>query len=304
MSSSRASMFAAAFCAAALAAAGAAAQTPSPGPRLFSDSALTVGDRISVEVIGHGPDLVFIPGLASSTETWRATAERLRWRYRLHLVQIAGFAGEPARGNGMGDVLAPTAEAIDAYIVAQKLAPAVVIGHSLGGTIALYLAEHHSADLKKALIVDAFPFFAAVMMGPSATVDQVRPMVQRLASAPPPTAEARSKMIEPMVTGDADRARIVAWGEASDPAVVQHALADDLLLDLRAGLPTITTPITVLYPDNVSLGAPVGAADKIYGAAFAGLPRVILKRVDGSRHFIMFDQPAAFAADLDAFLAS
>ena len=304
MSSFSASMFAGAICAAALAAAAAAAQTPPPAPRLFGDSALTVRDRISIEVIGHGPDLVFIPGLASSRETWRATAERLRGRYRLHLIQIAGFAGEPARGNGTDDVLAPTAEAIDAYIVAQRLAPAVVIGHSLGGTIALYLAEHHPADLKKALIVDAFPFFAAVMMGPSATVDQVRPMVRRLASAPPPTAEARSKMIEPMVTGDADRARIVAWGEASDPAVVQHALADDLLLDLRAGLPAITTPITVLYPDNVSLGAPVGAADKIYGAAFAGLPHVILRRVDGSRHFIMFDQPAAFAADLDAFLAS
>src|SRR5450432_17883 len=110
--------------------------------RLFADSRLMVGDRISVEVIGAGPDLIFIPGLASSRETWRASAERLRGRFRLHLIQVAGFAGEPARANATGDVLIPTAEAIDAYIVETKLAPATLIGHSLGGTIALYLAEH------------------------------------------------------------------------------------------------------------------------------------------------------------------
>ena len=45
--------------------------------RLFTDSRLVVRDRITVEVVGQGPDLVFIPGLASSRETWRATAERL-----------------------------------------------------------------------------------------------------------------------------------------------------------------------------------------------------------------------------------
>ena len=63
--------------------------------RLFPDSKLVPGDRISVEVVGRGPDLIFVPGLASSRDTWRATAERLKGRYRLHLVQVAGFAGDP-----------------------------------------------------------------------------------------------------------------------------------------------------------------------------------------------------------------
>ena len=75
-----------------------------PSLKLFSDSRLVRGDRISVEVVGQGPDVVLIPGLASSRETYRRTAERLRGRYRLHLVQVAGFAGEPAAANASGPV--------------------------------------------------------------------------------------------------------------------------------------------------------------------------------------------------------
>src|ERR1700749_1850920 len=120
--------FLAAFSLAAILAGPAAAQTPTDPNRLFADSKLVVRDRFSDEIVGKGPDLVLIPGLASSRVTWKATAERLRGHYRLPLIQTAGFAGEPARANAGGEVLIPTAEAIDAYLVEQKLTPATLIG--------------------------------------------------------------------------------------------------------------------------------------------------------------------------------
>ena len=52
-------------------------------------------DRLSVEVVGQGHDVILIPGLASSREVWRATADRLKATHTVHLVQLAGFAGEP-----------------------------------------------------------------------------------------------------------------------------------------------------------------------------------------------------------------
>jgi len=121
----------------ALAAPAVAAQAADPN-KLFADSKVVDRDRFSDEIVGKGPDPVFIPGLASSRSTWKASAERLRGRYRLHLIQIAGFAGEPSRANAAGDVLVPTAEAIEAYMVEQKLTPATAIGHSFGGTALLY----------------------------------------------------------------------------------------------------------------------------------------------------------------------
>ena len=287
-----------------LAVGAASAQAPAPTPpRLFADSRLETSDRISVEVVGEGPDLVLIPGLASSRETWRATAERLRGRYRLHLVQVAGFAGEPARANASGPVVAPTAEVIDAYLTSSHLAPAVVIGHSLGGTIALYLAEHHPEHLKRVLLVDALPYFAAAMFGPAASPEQVNAMAEGMRHGPPQPEAATARMIASMVGGEADRATVLGWSKASDRAVVAAALADDLELDLRPGLGAVKVPITLIYPDNTPLGAPAGAMDGFYGAAYAAAPVKTLVRVDYAQHFVMLDQPAAFAADLDAFLA-
>jgi pimeloyl-[acyl-carrier protein] methyl ester esterase len=269
--------------------------------RLFGDSTLVVRDRFSDEIAGTGPDLVFLPGLASSRATWKATAGRLKSHYRLHLIQVAGFAGEPARANAAGAVLAPTAEAIDAYLVEQHLAPATLIGHSMGGTMALYLAGHHGDHLKKVLLVDSLPFYAVLFGGPAATVESVKPMADgiRASTAPAPNMD---RLIAGMVTAPSDRATIKGWSDASDHGAVNRALADDLQLDLRPGLAAITVPLTLLYPDYAPAGAPPGQTDALYQSAYAPVPHKTLTRIDHSLHFIMLDQPDAFAAALDAFL--
>lgn len=292
------------FSAVALLAGSAVAQTADPN-RLFSNSKLVVRDRFSDEVVGKGPDLVFIPGLASSRATWKATAERLKGRYRLHLIQVAGFSGEPARANGAGDVLIPTAEAIDAYLVEQKLTPAVLVGHSLGGTTILYLAEQHPEHLKKAMMVDALPFMGLLFRAKDA--DAVRPMAaaarDQMAKGGPGYAAGVTPMVKSMVTGEPDQQTVIGWGLASDPGVAGRAAYDDFTLDLRPGLAGLKTPLTLLYPDNKPGGAPAGAVDPMYQGAYAAAPVVKLTRIDDSKHFIMLDNPQAFAAALDAFLA-
>jgi pimeloyl-ACP methyl ester carboxylesterase len=275
--------------------------------RLFADSKLVVRDRFSDEIVGKGPDVVFIPGLASSRATWKATAERLRGRYRLHLLQVAGFAGEPTRANATGDILVPTAEAIDAYLVEQKLSPAIAIGHSLGGTTLLYLAEKHPEHLKKVLIVDALPFFGA-MQNPSATSDSVRPMAAKMrdamgAGSGPVTAASLEPQMKAMSKDPATVHLVSEWGAVSDRTVVGRAMYDDMTLDLRPGLAAIRTPIVLLYPDNVPLGVPAGLMQKVYPAVYAPATTVKTQLVANSQHFVMLDQPQAFAEALDAFLA-
>jgi len=279
---------------------------PADPNRLFADSKLIVKDRISVEVVGSGPDLILVPGLDSSRQTWKRTAERLRGRYRLHLVQVAGFSGEPSRANATGRILAPTAEAIDAYIVEAGLAPAVYIGHSLGGTMGLYLAEHHPDHLKKVLLVDSLPFYGVLMGGPTATAETVKPMADRMEammSAPGGSAYDPTPMMARMVKDPDGLKAVVGWSKSSDPSVGGRAMADDMTLDLRAGLPTTQTPITLIYPFDPAMGVPLAQWDGLYNSQFVSLPHKTLVRVDDSRHFVMFDQPAKFDAALDAFLA-
>jgi pimeloyl-ACP methyl ester carboxylesterase len=62
--------------------------------------------RISVAVRGTGPDVILIPGLASSSAVWNGTVAAVPG-YRYHLVQVAGFAGTAPGGNVAGPVAAP-----------------------------------------------------------------------------------------------------------------------------------------------------------------------------------------------------
>jgi pimeloyl-ACP methyl ester carboxylesterase len=175
----------------------------------------------------------------------------------------------------------------------------------MGGTIALYLAEQHPADLKKIMLVDSLPFYATLMGGPTATVESMQPIAAQIRANPAgATSGPRyEQTLAAMATAQADKDTIRAWGKASDSSVVVNALADDLTLDLRPGLAQISAPITLLFPDYVPLGAPPGANAKMYGAAYAAVPGIKLVPITNSLHFIMLDQPAQFDAAVDGFLA-
>ena len=113
--------------------------------------------RFSVDVRGRGRDVILLPGLMSGRHVWDA-AVRAVPGYRYHLVQVAGFAGDPARGNARGRVLAPLAEEVSRYIEAEGLRRPAIVGHSMGGLAALMLAVDHPALPGKVMVVDALPF--------------------------------------------------------------------------------------------------------------------------------------------------
>lgn len=126
--------------------------------------------RISVQVEGSGKDVILIPGLASSRKVWDDLVPKLRQSYRLHLVELAGFAGSPAVPETKGKVIAPAVEEIADYIHSQRIKAPVIIGHSLGGEAALMLGARHPDQVGRLLIVDALPFYS-LLVDPSATTE-------------------------------------------------------------------------------------------------------------------------------------
>ena len=63
-----------------------------------SESAFT-SDRISVTTRGAGPDIVLVPGVGAHADVWAAIADSLDENFRIHLVQVNGFAGAPPSAN-------------------------------------------------------------------------------------------------------------------------------------------------------------------------------------------------------------
>ncbi|WP_299010046.1 alpha/beta hydrolase [uncultured Caulobacter sp.] len=263
-------------------------------------------DRMTVTVTGKGPDVVLIPGLASSAAVWDGTVQQLSASHRVHIVQVAGFAGAPIAGNAEGPVVEPLVEAVDAYIKANHLKSPAVIGHSMGGFTGLLLAQRHPEDVDRLMIVDSLPFFP-LLFSPTATVESIKPQAAAMRDATiAMSAEAfasQQAMGAPRyVKSTEGQALMLAWSKASSQSVVGRAMYDLLTTDARPGLGGVKAPTILLYPFDPALGAPATIIEKTYADAYADLPGVTLKRVDDSRHFIMLDQPKAFAEAVEAFL--
>ncbi|HVE72918.1 MAG TPA: alpha/beta fold hydrolase [Thermoanaerobaculia bacterium] len=266
-----------------------------------------VSDRISVDVRGSGPDVVLIPGLTGHREIWSDVAETLDDRYRLHLVQVNGFAGVPAGANAEGAVAAPVAEELARYIREAGLQRPAVIGHSMGGTIGMMLAARHPNTVGRLMVVDMVPFMGA-MFGPAAATpeglrtiaDQTRtnilgsPLDQGFLSQMFSTMTMKADMV-PMLTRHL---------RESDRNTVANAFHELIVTDLRPELSLITAPVTVLYVVPAATPVPVTAEqhDASMKQLYANAAGARLLRIDDSRHFIHWDQPSRFVTEVDAFM--
>jgi pimeloyl-ACP methyl ester carboxylesterase len=276
---------------------------------LFSQAITAAPTRFSVVIQGaapgKGPDVLLLPGLASSRDVYAAEAKLLTPTYRLHLIQIGGFAGEPAGPNATGPILSPVVEQLHQYIVDNHLQKVPVIGHSLGGLLALMLAQAHPEDVSKLLIVDTLPFYGLVF-SPDATIENVAPqasvMANQLLQMPADQFAASQPLFDSRLVISQDGVKqIAASSIASDRTVFVNAMVEDLATDIRPQLAGIKTPMVLLYPYETAQGSAAQVA-ALYTTAYAAKPNLQIIRIDGSRHFIMYDQPAAFDKAVQDFL--
>jgi pimeloyl-ACP methyl ester carboxylesterase len=260
--------------------------------------------RFSVEVLGQGPDVIFVPGLGSSRDVWARQAADLRATHRVHLVQLAGFAGEPAPSSA-SEVIVPFVDELARYIEANGLDRPAVVGHSMGGFAGLLLARRHPERVGRLMIVDALPFFSA-MFGPQATPASVEPqaraMRDQISVLDDAAFAAQQTMgMQRLLKTEARRAEAVHWSVTSDRRTFAQAMYEVMTTDLRPELAAIRVPVSVVYAYDAAMG-PEALVDGLYRGSYASAARVSFTRIDGSFHFIMLDQPDVFAAAVDTFL--
>lgn len=275
---------------------------------LAESTAVAERDRISVVVEGSGPDVILIPGLASSREVWRGLADRLKRTHRLHLVQLAGFAGQPAVAGGTEQVAGPAADAVADYIARQGLRAPAIIGHSLGGEVALMLGARHPERVGRMMVVDALPFYS-LLFDRNATAASVRARAagfrDTMLAAPSEQANAmQATSIARLIKTPAARPALVDAASRSDRKTVADATYERMTTDLRPELARIKAPVEVVYAYDPIYGVPAASIDGSFAQAYATLPGVRLKRIDESFHFVMLDQPERFGEAVAAFLAN
>jgi pimeloyl-ACP methyl ester carboxylesterase len=281
--------------------------SPSPAPAAPAAAGGSfASSRITVSTRGTGPDIILVPGLGSDRAVWDQLASRLEGRYRLHIVQVNGFAGVPPGANAEGPVSAPVAEEIGRYITEQGLNRPAVVGHSMGGTIAMMLAARQPAVVGRLMVVDMTPFMGVMFGPPGSTAESLRPMADsmrnQMLAVPPGTPGMFEQMVPTMTRVDSMKPALAAAARASHQATVANAFHELILTDLRPELARITAPTTVLYVIPPTAPIPPAQYDSAMRGSYSSIPGVRIVKVEDSYHFIQFDQPDRLADEVDALM--
>ncbi|MDG5491139.1 alpha/beta fold hydrolase [Psychroserpens sp. SPM9] len=255
---------------------------------VFSITLQAQTKAFEVEVKGQGDPILLFPGFTSTGDVWKDVVADLSKTYECHIFTFAGF----------GDVapietpwLPKIRNSISQYISHHKLDEATIIGHSLGGTLGLWLATEKNAKYTKVIVVDALPSTGALMMPNfnSETIVYDNPYNKRLLQMDAISFEAMATQMATAMSLNKDKHTLIRdWILKADRKTYVYGYTDLLKLDLRESISKITVPITVLAATE-----PYGKdlVTKTYETQYKNLKAYTIKFAEESAHFIMFDQP-------------
>jgi pimeloyl-ACP methyl ester carboxylesterase len=288
-------------CVIALAACHSSAPAPTPTAPVAPATAFKP-TSFSVEVSGTGRPVIFIPGLACDGHVWDSTVAHLGGKVQAHVLTLAGFAGKPA----IDKPLLPTVrDEIIEYIRANHLEKPIVIGHSLGGFMTYWVAEAAPDLVSAGIAVDGAPFFAA-LIDPKATSESAAAMAkamhEQMVGSPDKFQAGVAAFMQGAMREPAKHQDIIDASAKSDPTATADAMAFMAQTDLRGDLPKIKAPILTIVADSDGQ-MPRAAIEATWKAQLDAIPMHDLVVIEHSKHFVMVDQPDAFFAAVDAFLA-
>lgn len=270
--------------------------------RTFLFSLLIIGccfqgqaqSAFNVQVIGKGRPVLLFPGFACTGDVFQGITGELSKQYELHIFTFAGFGGVPPIGRPWLPVIK---DAVISYVSSHKLQEATIIGHSLGGTLGLWLAAEQPAMFKKIIVVDALPCMGALMIPGYKSEDMVydNPYSQQIKAMDSIAfRESAKQQTDYMMLNKEKKAQVVAWIMQADRSTYVDGYVDLLKLDIRKDLAKIKIPVVIL--GATSMGRAV--VEKNYNEQFANLPRKTFFYAENAGHFIMYDQPEWFLSTI------
>ncbi len=256
----------------------------------------------NIEVSGKGPALLLIPGYSCSGEVWKETVAILNKQYECHVLTLAGYAGQPAIDT---PVLKTVKGDIIRYVKDKKLNKPVLVGHSLGAFMSIWVASEAPELFGKVVCVDGVPFISALGR-PQITVDSVKNnpafnpelVIRNFQNLPDKGFVDQTAMAMRWQVQDTARARQIAiWQYNSDRKTLATTLLEMSTADLRAALKKIPQPVFVMG----SIYQTKEQSERWLKQQYEQTPDLLIKVAD-SKHFIMYDQPNWFITELTAFL--
>lgn len=247
------------------------------------------GLRLHYVVEGRGPVVVLLHGLGGFAQSWRHTIDALASRATVFAVDLPGF-GRSAKPRAIYR-LGYFARALHGFLDALGVGQASLVGHSLGGSVAVTYALTHPVRVERVALVAglvpgfafrlswAYRLIATPVLGEALALCGRAPVYKAAVARCfylPRQAEV-DYLIEhdyPIRTGPEARA---AW-----LATARHIRTDfvDHRGDYRRAIGTLDLPVLLVHGRQ----DPAVSSQHVTEAA-AGFPRAVLRWVDDCGHF-------------------
>ncbi|PSL45387.1 pimeloyl-ACP methyl ester carboxylesterase [Chitinophaga niastensis] len=261
----------------------------------------------NVKKEGSGRPMILIPGLYCSGDVWDDAAVHFSKNFECHIITLPGFGGQPPIQSD--SLLTTIVRQLAVYIQQNNLKKPVIVGHSLGGWLALKLGILYPELTGDIVCVSCAPFLPALSMGAEMTVEGSREIGMKIKKGIVSQNAAQVKLTQQAMLGsmmrDPDRiAQVAAMGTHSDQATQGEAMYELFSNDLRNSLETIDSRILVLgdWQSYKEYGASHESVYENLKGQFRQARQVKIAISDTSRHFIMFDEPQWFYSQTDDFL--
>jgi len=251
----------------------------------------------AVKVSGQGKQaLLFIPGFASSGDVWNETKVAYEKEFTCYTLTMAGFAGVPPQPNAS---FVTWETSIVQYIKENKIDKPILIGHSMGGGLAMAIAADYPELIKKIVVVDALPCLQALSNPTfkSSENPDCAPIVnQMIALTPEQFSQMQKNSISRLVADTSKQELVISWSVASDRTTFGQLYCDFYNTDLRQKIATIKCPSLILLED------PFKTMKPIIEEQYKNLKNANLQYATKGLHFIMYDDQEWYMNQLNTFL--
>ncbi len=241
--------------------------------------------------------IIFIPGFASSSDVWNETKSQYEKQFTCYTLTMAGFAGNPSQANSS---FVNWGNAIAKFIKDNNIEKPIIIGHSMGGGLAMAIAADYPELLSKIIVVDALPCLGA-LSNPnyvskenndcSNVVNYIKSMTDEQFK------QMQMKSIASILADTLKHELVVGWSLKTDRTTFGNMYCDFMNTDMRDKISTIKCPALILLEPSFSIIKP-----KIE-EQFKNLKTAQLEYANKGLHFIMYDDKEWYDMQLNKFIS-
>ena len=241
--------------------------------------------------LGQGPTIVLVHELGAGRMSWMPVARRLIARHHVVMVDLPGHGESPMPE---GFTLQAAADALDLVMARQKPDSTILVGHGVGGVVALLEASGHPERMKGVIVV------AAAAKSPMPIPDQQRQTFLQYIE------EHYDDFVKMMFTRQGrDSAQAVAvHAQAAQlaPATMKAYLRELLVLDASGAVKNLKVPLLYIGGES-NWPADQSWPEMAKKFGYDGAPSASWRRIGASGHYVAQDQPDSVATAIADFEA-